>query len=412
MKIIHFADLHLGVENYGHVNPETGLSSRLEDFLKALDQLIDYALDNKVDLVLFCGDAYKTREPSQTQQREFAKRIKRLSAGGIPFFLLIGNHDLPNAIGRATTMEIFDTLSVPNVQVANRPGIYKIQTNSGQVQIAALPWVRRSALLSKEDTRNMDFNQINQRLQDVLTGIIADMAVKVDPGLPSILAAHIWVMNAVLGSEKAMSIGQEHILLLSSVALPAFSYVALGHIHKGQVLRGEPPTIYSGSLERLDFGDEENEKGFYLVDIETDSVSGKRKTEYKFVPVNARRFYTLKTEIGSEDLDPTSKVIQAVEANQEKIRDAIVRLEIKVPSTISNRFRDNEIASSLKEAHYFTIAKEIQRETRSRLGKSALEGVTPIDALKAYLETKHTPERAKLLLEYGEKLIKTAALQE
>ena len=129
MKIIHFADLHLGVETYGHINPETGLSSRLEDYLKALDQVVDYAIENKIDLVLFCGDAYKSREPSQTQQREFAKRIKRLSEGGVPLFLLIGNHDLPNALGRATTIEIFDTLSVPNVYVANRPGIHRVQTN-------------------------------------------------------------------------------------------------------------------------------------------------------------------------------------------------------------------------------------------------------------------------------------------
>jgi DNA repair protein SbcD/Mre11 len=412
MKIIHFADLHLGVENYGHVNPETGLSSRLEDFLSALDQLIDFALDNKVDLVLFCGDAYKTREPSQTQQREFAKRIKRLSEGGIPFFLLIGNHDLPNAIGRATTMEIFDTLSVPNVQVSNRPGIYRVRTKSGEVQIAALPWVRRSALLSKEDTRNLDFNQINQRLQDILTGIIADLAAKLDSETPAILAAHIWVMNAVLGSEKAMSIGQEHMLLLSSVAQPAFDYVALGHIHKGQVLKEEPPTIYSGSLERLDFGDEEIEKGFYLLDIESGSVPGKRRTSYQFIPVKARRFFTLKIEITPEDPDPTGTVIRAVESNQEKIRDAVVRLEIKLPSAVSSRLRDNEINSRLKDAYYFTIAKEIQRENRSRLGRSALEGVTPLDALKAYLETRHSPERAKLLLEYGEKLIQSANSQE
>ncbi|RLC60852.1 MAG: exonuclease SbcCD subunit D, partial [Chloroflexi bacterium] len=44
LKILHFADLHLGVESYGHTNPETGLSTRLEDFLKALDQMVDYAL--------------------------------------------------------------------------------------------------------------------------------------------------------------------------------------------------------------------------------------------------------------------------------------------------------------------------------------------------------------------------------
>ena len=112
VKILHFADLHLGVESYGRLDPATGLSSRLLDFLNALDQVVDYALENKVDLVLFCGDAYKSREPTQTQQREFAKRISRLSTNGIPIFLLIGNHDLPNAIGKATSTEIFDTLTV------------------------------------------------------------------------------------------------------------------------------------------------------------------------------------------------------------------------------------------------------------------------------------------------------------
>jgi DNA repair protein SbcD/Mre11 len=405
LKIIHFADLHLGVENYGHINPETGMSSRLEDFLKALDQLVDFALENNVDLVLFCGDAYKSREPSQTQQREFAKRIKRLSAGSIPFFLLIGNHDLPNSLGRATTMEIFDTLSVPNVYVANKPGIYNIPTNSGEIQIAALPWVRRSALLSKEDTRNMDFSQINQRLQDILTNIISDLTSKLNPALPSILAAHIWVMNASLGSEKGMSIGQEHMLLLSSVAQNAFDYVALGHIHKAQSLKESPPTVYSGSLERLDFGDEKIEKGFYLVEIETDRTTGIRKTNFQFMPVNARRFFTLQVEIYLEDIDPTTSIIQAIEKNQDKIKNAVTRLEIKLPASISNKLRDSEIRTGLKEAYYYTISKEIQRETRSRLGRSTIEGLTPIDALRAYLETKHTPERAKLLLEYGERLI-------
>ena len=409
MKIIHFADLHLGVENYGHVNPETGLSSRLEDFLGVLDQLVDFALEKNVDLVLFCGDAYRSREPSQTQQREFAKRIKRLSNGGIPFFLLIGNHDLPNAIGRATSMEIFETLSVPRVYVANKPGIQKIQTNSGIIQVAALPWVRRSALLSKEDTRNLDFNQINQRLQEILTGIIADLATKVDPGLPSILAAHVWVMNASLGSEKGMSIGQEHMLLLSSVAQPVFDYIALGHIHKAQLLKEQPLTVYSGSVERLDFGDEENEKGFYLVDIETGSINEKRKTSYRFVPVNARRFFTLHIDIKEDDIDPTRTVIQAIENNHGKIENAVVRLNITVPAAISNKLKDNEINGRLKEGYYFTITKDVQRETRSRLGRAALEGVTPIDALKAFLETKYSPERAKLLLEYGQKLIEDSS---
>ena len=408
MKILHFADLHLGVESYGRIDPATGLSSRLLDFLFTLDQVVDYALENKVDLVLFCGDAYKSREPSQTQQREFAKRINRLSTNSVPIFLLIGNHDLPNAIGRATTTEIFDTLTIKNVYVSNRPDIYRIPTNSGTVQIASLPWLRRSALLTKEESKNLNFDQINQRLREVLTNIIAANIPKLDPRLPSILAAHVWVSGAQVGSERLMTIGQEHVLLLSNVANPAFDYIALGHIHKHQVLSQNPPVVYSGSLERLDFSEEEDDKGFYLVEIESDKETGKRQVSFDFHPVIGRRFLTISLAIEPQDANPTSTVLKAISEHEDNVRDAIVRLNISLPAEIEGQLRDNDIRNALKEAHYFTIAKDVKRETRLRLGGWTAEEITPLDALKAYLESKKPPvppERAKLLLQYGEELI-------
>jgi len=406
MKILHFADLHLGVESYGRLDPDSGFSSRFHDFLFALDQMVDYALGNKVDLVLFCGDAYKSREPSQTQQREFAKRINRLSTNGIPVFLLTGNHDLPNAIGRATTTEIFDTLAIKKVHVSNRPDIYRIKTNSGAIQIASLPWLRRSALLTKEDTKNLDFEQINQRLQQILTNIIAASTLRLDPGLPSILAAHVWVSGAQLGSEKSMTIGQEHVLLPSNVANPAFDYIALGHIHKHQVLSDNPPVVYSGSLERLDFSDEEDDKGFYLIEIEPAKETGKRQVSFDFHPVAGRRFLTIDINVEAEDTDPTATVLQAIAKEESSIKEAIVRLQISLPAEIEGQLRDNDIRNALKEAHYFTIAKEIRRETRLRLGEWTAEEITPLEALKKYLESKKTPpERTKILLEYGERMI-------
>ncbi|MBA7620604.1 3',5'-cyclic adenosine monophosphate phosphodiesterase CpdA [subsurface metagenome] len=413
MKILHFADLHLGVESYGRIDPDTGLSSRFLDFLAALDQVVDYALENKVDLVLFCGDAYKSREPSQTQQREFAKRINRLSTSDIPIFLLIGNHDLPNAIGRATSTEIFDTLAVKNVYVSNRPDIYHIPTNSGTIQIASLPWLRRSGLLTKEDTKNLNFDQINQRLQQVLTNIITANIPKLDPKLPSILAAHVWVSSAQVGSERSMTIGQEHMLLLSNVANPAFDYIALGHIHRHQVLSDNPPVVYPGSLERLDFSEEEDDKGFYLVEIEPDKETDKRRVSFDFHQVSGRRFLTINIGIEPPDTEPTSTVLRAIAEQEDRIRDAIVRLNISLPAETEGQLRDNDIRNMLKETYHFTIAKDIQRETRLRLGKWTAEEIPPLDALKAYLESKKvSPQRAKLLLEYGEKLIQEQRTRE
>jgi exonuclease SbcD len=407
MKIVHFADLHLGVENYGRPDPNTGLSSRLVDFLAVLDELVDFALKRRVDLVLFCGDAYRTREPGQTQQREFARRIGRLASADIPVFLLIGNHDLPNAIGRATATEIFDTLAVKNVYVANKPDVYKIPTTSGIVQIVAIPWLRRSALLSREDTKNLNIEQINFKMQETLTQAIINKASALDPSLPAILAAHLLVGDASVGrgSESLMAIGQEPAVLLSNIASPAYDYIALGHIHKHQVLSEKPPVVYAGSLERIDFGEENDEKGFYVVDIVQEDKE-KREVNYEFHPVNARRFLTIEVDLKMEDVDPTASVVAAVSLRKEKIRDAIVRLNLSLPATLEGQVRYNEIRDALKEAYYFAINRDVRRDTRLRLGNRKIEEITPLAALKAWLESQHvSPERQKILLEYGRKLI-------
>ena len=274
MRIVHFSDLHIGVENYGRLDPTTGLSTRMGDFLSALDELVEYSLGNDVDLVLFAGDAFKSREPKQTQQREFAKRIAKLTNGGVQVFLLVGNHDLPYALAQATAIEIYHTLEVQNVVVADRVGTWRIDTKSGPVQVVGLPWPRRSVLLTRDMIKNLTFDQINDRMQDLLTDLLRKEADSLDPSVPAVLAAHVTVAQATVGSERSMMIGNDHVLLLSNVALPQFEYVALGHIHKTQVLAESPPVVYSGSMQRVDFSEEKDPKGFYIVDVDTGLTTG------------------------------------------------------------------------------------------------------------------------------------------
>ena len=208
LKLVHFADLHLGVETYGRLDPETGFSSRMVDILSALDSLVDYAINHGIHLVLFCGDAYKDRSPNPTQQRELARRIKRLSENNIATFMLTGNHDLPNALNRATATEIFDTLEVDNVHVVSKPGLEQINTSAGPLQILSLPWLRRSNLMKMEDVKNLDMASLFQKMEEVLTKVIIQIHARLNPAIPAVLASHVWVEGARTGSEKFSSIGR------------------------------------------------------------------------------------------------------------------------------------------------------------------------------------------------------------
>jgi exonuclease SbcD len=407
MKILHFADLHLGIETYGTVDSATGLSTRLLDVLRSLDELIDYAVDNRVDLVIFCGDAYKNRDPSQTHQREFAKRLHRLSEEKIPVFLLVGNHDLPNAAGRATAVDIYHTLAIDNVYVGNRPGVYRIKTNSGIIQVAALPWLRRSALLSREEMRNLGVDQVNEKLQEIITGKLIDIASEIDMSLPSVLAAHVAISNAKAGSESSMLVGRDPLLLLSNVSQPVFDYVALGHIHKSQVLNELPPVIYSGSLERFDFGDEGQEKGFFVVTI--DCSNEEKFTSYEFHPVDARRFLTIRADIAPDEPDPTTALIRIVEQYKHDIKGAVVRVQVTIPGKLEGIIKDAEIYKILNEDYYVVVNREIKRYNDSRINPFVSEELRPIEALEKYFELKNvSQERRHMLLEYGENLIKEA----
>ena len=146
--ILHFADAHIDIANYGRHDPQTGLPMRVMDFLKSLDEIVDSAIEEKVDLVIFAGDTYKDRSPAPTFQREWGRRIIRLSRAGIPTLLLVGNHDISPALGRAHAVEEFSTLEVPHVMVIDRPAFLGPDDLEGlPLQVMALPWISRSGLM-------------------------------------------------------------------------------------------------------------------------------------------------------------------------------------------------------------------------------------------------------------------------
>jgi exonuclease SbcD len=180
-----------------------------------------------------------------------------------------------------------------------------------------------------------------------------------------------------------------------------WDYVALGHIHKHQNLQRRderPPIVYSGSLERIDFGEEREPKGFCWVELE------KGATTWEFVEVNARRFRTLSIDV--RDSDDVTMDAQAALANVD-MSDAIVRVNIQLRPEQEASLRDRDVRAVLKSASYIAaINKDVERVERARLGGHSPEEMTPLQLLERYMESKGmNPEHIQTMLEYARKII-------
>jgi len=424
MKIIHTADIHIGVENYGRPATEDdiaklppyfspgvdrseyiGFSTRLLDFLSTFDYMVNYALEHDVDLFILAGDAYKLRNPSQTHQREFARRISTLvKEGGIPIFSVIGNHDAPQMAGRATSLEIFPTLEKENVYIADQLRTYRVPTRQGVIQLIALPWIKRAAFLARDETRDLNIEQVTDMLEERINRLLDKEVSGLSDSLPTILCGHITASTASAGSERNMMLGKDHTILLGKLANPAFDYVALGHIHKHQILSYQPMVTYSGSIQRVDFSEEKEDKGFCVIDLDPTLPAGERLTNFHFEKVNARSFQTIDVSVTTGE-DPTRKTEDAIMNRSTK--EAIVRVRITMPRQVSAAFDETYIRELLSTAHQVSIKTILEEKTKTiRLSLESSKNLSPMNLLAQYLEsTNLSKERITVLKDYADQLI-------
>lgn len=401
IRVLHFADIHIGMENYGKTDPETGLSSRIVDFLRRMDEMVEAAKEQEVDLVIFAGDAFKTRSPNPTYQREFAWRIQDM-AEFAQVVLLVGNHDLPPSSLKASSIEIYDTLRVKNVWVAHDYEVRRIPTSRGDVLVGAAPYPIRSRLIQKLDDTERTIRETDDALEDVLAQTLESLAAEADEkdttgDTPRLLTGHFTVRGAVQGSERSVMLGRDVQVSLGLVADNRWDYVALGHIHKHQNLthnhEDAPPVIYSGSLERVDFGEEGDQKGYCMVEL------SRKGTTWSFVPVNARTMVTLRVDC-RDDTNPTRTVVS--EIKKHRLGGAVVRLIVQLTPESDASLNDGALRDALRQAgvfHTAGIRRDVERPTRSRLGTNP-EGLTHEELLEQYFISKGVDaEQRKRLLE-------------
>lgn len=400
IRVLHFADVHIGMENYGRLDPGTGTSTRVRDFLARLDEVIDYAIAHEADLAVFAGDAFKHRDPEPTQQREFAQRIKRL-ADAMPTLLLVGNHDMPAMPSKASSVDIFRALEVPGVIVGHKAEGRVVSTRRGQLYLAWVPYPMRNRLLTREEHQGKSIEELERALAESVNVLLRSLAEEAAAyAMPRLLAAHFTVAEARLGSERSVMLGRDVAVLKSTLADGGWDYVALGHIHRHQDLNpgGYPPMVYSGSLERIDFGEEDQVKGFCWVELEREA------TRWQFVPVGARPFRTIHVDVRGQN-DPAAAALAVL--RQVDVEGAVVRLILRLTEDQAAMVRERELQAALAPAASASVVREIESEARSRLGDLSPETLTPLQLVERFfLSRGENPERLRALLAMAEEVFR------
>ncbi len=353
LKVLHLSDIHLGSGfSHGHINPATGLNTRLEDFVQSLRICIDRAIAEPADLVLFGGDAFPDATPPPYVQEAFAAEFRRLADAHIPTVLLVGNHDQHSQGSGGASLCIYRTLAVPGFIVGDRLKTHLIPTVNGDIQIITLPWLTRSTLLTRPETEGLSLEGINMLLLKKLEPILEAEIRGLDPNLPTILLAHVMADRATFGAEATLSVGKGFTIPMSLINRPEFDYVALGHVHKHQNLNphNNPPVVYPGSIERVDFGEEKEDKGYVWLEIE------KGKVNWEFCSLPARPFKTIKVDV-TEAEDPQAELLTAIAKTA--IDDAVVRLIYQIRSEQLEQVNNRSLQEALKPSHNYTIRPEL-----------------------------------------------------
>ncbi len=367
------------MENYGHIDPATGLSSRFQDWQKALADMIELANAHAVDVVIFSGDAFKNRDPSPTYQNAFAKALKAFSEDDRQVILLVGNHDLPNIEHKAHTLEIYRSLDLPRVRVSKKIEKFVVETKSGPLEIVTWPWLTRNFLLKNEVYKGKSLDEIDTILLEKGSQLFLEKVDQLISGIPHVAIVHATVMGATFGSERNVMIGKDLVVPLSLLANSKLDYVACGHLHRHQILHTDPYVVYAGSPQRIDFGEEKEDKGCVLITIE---MAPERKTTAEFIALAVRDFYTWTIE-------------DTLSAPEKSLKDKVVRVIVTGDEDFVNKIGMQDLKDYLQEAYYFAgIERKVKegKETAKTEKSLVNKQESMHEQVKKYLTIKQIDE--------------------
>ncbi len=253
MRFLHTADWHLG----RHLHNQSLLAEQSH----ALDQLVAWVAEHRVDAVLMAGDVYDRAVPPTDAVALLSRTLDRICRElGVPVVMISGNHDNAERLGFASSQLAPAGLHLRTALTAD-PDPVVLRDNHGEIAVYAFPYTDPPLARSVFEREFAD--------HDAVIGFLCERALAHNPsGRRSVAMAHAFVDGGdPSDSERPLSIGGSD--RVDAAHFDGFDYTALGHLH-GPQYKGRPTTRYSGSLSKFSFSETRHKKGVCLVDLAAD----------------------------------------------------------------------------------------------------------------------------------------------
>jgi exonuclease SbcD len=259
MRILHTADWHAGKMLRNR--------SRTDELESVLNEIVDIARRERIDLVIVAGDVFDSYAPSPDAERLVFSTLAELVKLKIPTVVIAGNHDHPKRL--AAIRQIVAPLHVFVRAEPERPqagGIIEVRSRNESARIAVLPWVPDHKMVDIQQLMQPEYDWYNTYSENV-TYMCQYLAEGFSASTINILAAHLYAFGAeASGSEREIHISQPFAISPATFPVSA-QYIALGHLHRPQEVNCGTRCRYAGSALQLDFGERDQQKSVVIADI-------------------------------------------------------------------------------------------------------------------------------------------------
>ena len=334
MRILHTADWHLA-DRLGRID-------RTGDLRKAVERVAEYCRSEKVDVLLVAGDLFsELAGPDALREsiKHLQKTFKPFLREGGTILTLTGNHDKENFcqtlkhamnLAAPSAGKFGDIVPPGRLYLATGPTLLSLidrQTDK-PVQFILMPYPTPTRYLEDEERqRYQGLDEKNRHLMAAYTNRLNKLQshLRFDPSLQTVLAAHVHVRGAELPT--LFRITEQEDVVVSDADLPTgFAYIALGHIHRAQCLSGQKHVRYCGSIERMDLGEKDDQKGVVLFDIGPEGL----RREPAVLPLEATPIYEIAIHSPQDE-------IPALRARYPDAQNDLVRITCTYTAGVDNR---------------------------------------------------------------------------